>query len=421
MRICIFEDNHWPRFLPLVYFRPVYDLRAGALTLRERIAAEFPRASLSCSCRPALRQLLQEGGANLHVFSPDDPPQWFVNGAACPDPALFKLLKRQPRLETVFVTPGGDIAAAFIGGRKALRLVRSMEEQHRPDTAGAVTTTADQLTVTQYPWDLIHGTSAAIERDFGLLKTRAGSPIAGQVHAGAHLLGKKNIIIGKGTIVQPGVVLDAGQGPIIIGANVVIMPNAVVEGPAFIGDRTVIKIGAKIYHGTSLGAQCKVGGEVEAAIMQSHSNKQHEGFLGHSYLGSWVNIGADTNTSDLKNTYGNVKVSSGKGELIDTGYQFIGLIMGDHSKTGINVMFDTGTIVGVSCNIYGSGIPPKFVPSFSWGGEGEFTEYQLDKSIDTARLVMARRSVMLSKEYERVMRAVHRSTAGERGRKAGRS
>jgi UDP-N-acetylglucosamine diphosphorylase/glucosamine-1-phosphate N-acetyltransferase len=221
------------------------------------------------------------------------------------------------------------------------------------------------------------------------------------------------MILGEGCRVRPGAVLDAEEGPIILGRNVTVMSNAVIEGPAYVGDHSLIKIGAKIYHGTAIGPHCKVGGEVEASVLQSYANKQHEGFLGHSYLGSWVNLGADTNTSDLKNTYGTIRVAI-NGEMIETGHQFVGLTMGDHSKSGINVMFDTGSVVGVSCNIYGAAIPPKALPSFSWSGEGRCEAYDLEKGLETARRVMARRNVAMSEAYERLFRGVHRSTSGER-------
>ena len=195
------------------------------------------------------------------------------------------------------------------------------------------------------------------------------------------------------------------------------MPNAVIEGPASIGDRTVVKVGAKIYHGTSIGRECKVGGEVEASIVQSYTNKQHDGFLGHSYLGSWVNIGADTNTSDLKNTYGSVKVQL-ELERIDTGMQFVGVMMGDHSKTGINVMFDSGTVVGVSCNVYGAGLPPKFVPGFSWGDGKSLSVYDLEKGLETARRVLLRRDITMTDAYERLYRHVFAATRSSR-KKAG--
>jgi len=204
-----------------------------------------------------------------------------------------------------------------------------------------------------------------------------------------------------------------GQVQSAIGNRVTVMPNSYLEGPLYIGDYSLVKASAKIYHGTSIGPHCKVGGEVENSIIHSYSNKQHEGFLGHAYLGSWINIGADTNNSDLKNTYGSVKVVV-NGKTVDTGMQFVGLTMGDHSKTGINMMFDTGTVVGISSNLYGAGLPPKFVPSFSWGSPGSLSVFELEKSLEIARRMMARRDVRMTPAYETMMRHAFAATDDER-------
>ena len=179
------------------------------------------------------------------------------------------------------------------------------------------------------------------------------------------------------------------------------------------GNGSSIKIGAKIYEGTSIGEFCKVGGEVEESIIHSHSNKQHDGFLGHAYLGQWVNLGADTNNSDLKNNYGNVKVHV-NGDLVDSGSMFVGLFMGDHSKAGINTMFNTGTSVGTMCNVFGSGFPPKYIPSFSWGGAEKMVEHDLSKAVETARQVMARRKKKLTAEHEKVFRYLFERTRERR-------
>ena len=226
-------------------------------------------------------------------------------------------------------------------------------------------------------------------------------------------MNRDEIFVGQGAKVKPGAVLDAEGGPIIIEPGATIFPNATIEGPAFIGEKSLIKIGAKIYEGTSIGEVCKVGGEVEETIIHSYSNKQHDGFLGHSYLGMWVNLGADTNNSDLKNNYGNVKVYV-DGGIVDSGSMFVGLTMGDHSKSGINTMFNTGTMVGVSCNVYGGGFPPKFIPSFTWGGAEGLLEYRLDKALETARAVMGRRKIELTASDEELMREIFRETAQER-------
>ncbi|OPX32048.1 hypothetical protein B1H10_08075 [candidate division KSB1 bacterium 4484_188] len=218
------------------------------------------------------------------------------------------------------------------------------------------------------------------------------------------MLGKENVHIAAGARVMPGVVLNAESGPIYIDQGAVVMPNAVLEGPLYLGKKSRIKIGAKIYQDTTIGPVCKVGGEVEGSIIHSYSNKQHDGFLGHSYLAEWVNIGADTNNSDLKNTYGEITVFL-NGSPVKTGKRFVGLIMGDHSKTGINTMLNTGTIVGVNCNVYGAGFPPKFIPSFSMGGSSGFREYNFEKALEVAEIVMSRRQVKFSEKHKNMFRA----------------
>lgn len=196
----------------------------------------------------------------------------------------------------------------------------------------------------------------------------------------------------------------------MIGNNVTVMPNAVIEGPCYIGDHSVIKAGAKIYESTSIGPVCKVGGEVEASIIHGYSNKQHDGFLGHSYIGEWCNLGADTNTSDLKNNYSSVKMNV-NGKEVDTGSLFVGLMMGDHSKSGINTMFNTGTTVGVSSNIFGAGFPPKTIPSFAWVDGQDVQGYRLDKAIEVAKIVMARRKVTMTDSYMALMKYIFEITA----------
>ena len=412
MYICIFEDNHFGKFYPQVYFRPVYDLRSGVLSLREKIESFFPRTKIVLHVRPGLAEYVREEnpGYATNIFPHDDC--WFINGRVLADKNLVTFIRKHASRSTVFVHEQ-EAAAVYVSKEKIVQIAdlvmnHSLDIEmfrgfpHEPFPGKMV----------HFPWELIDRSAEEIEKDFGIatVKNKQGRAI---VRSGAHLINRKNIVLGGGTVIKPGAVLDAEKGPIVVGKNVTVMPNAVIEGPVFIGDGSIIKIGAKIYQGSSIGKQCKVGGEVEMSIIQSFSNKQHDGFLGHSYLGSWVNIGADTNTSDLKNTYGTIKVTVG-GSLIDTGMQFLGLIIGDHSKTGINTMFDAGTVVGVSCNIYGSNTPPKFVPSFVWGGERSFSQYVLEKSVQVANKVMGRRNVMLSSAYEKVMTEIFMLTEKER-------
>ncbi|MBI1805435.1 MAG: GlmU family protein [Ignavibacteria bacterium] len=415
MQFCIFEDTHATKFLPLTYFRPVYELRCGVMSLREKIEMNVPAGKVVFHSRKNLAERYAEKYPRRAINAIPDEETWFINGRILADDTIMRTIKKRTSGERI-LRQGSEIAAAFVKKENVQLFAEQLIEIGINDSAFARDRVEEEYigTLVRYPWELVHHTAAQIEKDFALLKkTARGAAMRGTVYPGAHLLNKKNVLIGKSSAIKSGAVLDAEHGPIVLGQNVTVMPNAVIEGPTFIGDHSIIKAGAKIYPGTSIGTYCKVGGEVENSIIQSYSNKQHEGFLGHSYLGSWVNIGADTNTSDLKNTYGTVKVQVG-GLLIDSGMQFVGLTMGDHSKSGINVMFDTGTVVGVACNIYGAGLSPKFLPSFSWGGDSRFTTYQIDKSLETARRVMARRDVEMTSAYENLFRDVYRLTEVER-------
>lgn len=413
MQLCIFEDQLCKNFLPLVYFRPVYALRCGATKIREKIERLLPNAAVVYHSRPELADYLGERHPDRTMNSLRDEPTWFINGRALADHHLSKLIQTTPRRATVFVN-GKNIVAAYSNTVPAALKENLVSGCVSEDFFKNFESTEAQAALLTYPWELVHRNGEEIRNDFvvytKVMKTKP------KTFPDVHLLNPKAIVIGKGTVIKPGVVLDAENGPIIIGESVTIMPNAVITGPAFIGNGSLVKVGAKIYPNTTIGNVCKVGGELDASIIHSYTNKQHDGFLGHSYLGSWVNIGADTNNSDLKNNYGPVEVIV-NGEPVDTKEQFVGLFMGDHSKTGINVMFNTGTVVGVSCNLYGSGLPPKYLPSFSWGNIGSsFFAYRLEKSIETAQRVMARRNVAWTPAYERLFRKVFDDTVAERAR-----
>ena len=250
-----------------------------------------------------------------------------------------------------------------------------------------------------------------IQIDFGIYTK--GKSSANKKYPGVNFVNKKNIFIGKDVDIKPGVVLDASTGPIFIEKKSTIFPNAVIQGPVYIGESSKIKSCATIYPNVSIGKVCKIGGEVEDTIIHPFSNKQHSGFLGHSYLGSWINLGADTNNSDLQNNYGTIKVQV-NGRHIDSGKQFVGLMMGDHSKTAINTMFNTGTVVGFSSNVFGAGFPPKYIPSFGWGGAESMKEYKLAKAIETTKAVFARRDKNFSTDDEKLFEYIFNLTKEDR-------
>jgi UDP-N-acetylglucosamine diphosphorylase/glucosamine-1-phosphate N-acetyltransferase len=220
-----------------------------------------------------------------------------------------------------------------------------------------------------------------------------------------HMVGEENIVVGEAAVIKPGVVLDASSGPIVIGDNTVVMANASIIGPVYIGRNSLIKPGAKILEGTSIGNVCKIGGEVDSTIFAANSNKQHDGFIGHSYVGEWVNIGAGANNSDLKNNYSPVSMWCA-GTLRPTGRQFLGLIMADHCKVGITTSFNTGTVIGFNCNLYGSEMLDKFIPSFSWGQGRDLTIYDAKKSMLTAQIVMERRDVKWEEAHKEVFEKI---------------
>jgi UDP-N-acetylglucosamine diphosphorylase/glucosamine-1-phosphate N-acetyltransferase len=261
-----------------------------------------------------------------------------------------------------------------------------------------------------FPWQLVEFNSDVIADDFARMPVRGQSDDA-LVYPGAHIINPDQIVLGEKSVLRAGAVLDATEGPIVIADRAVIMPNAVLVGPCFVGSGTIVNPAARLLAGASIGSMCKVGGEISETIIAGYSNKQHDGFLGNSYLGEWVNIGAATNNSDLKNNYSPVRMWCAGAER-DTGRQFLGLLMGDHSKTGINVLFNTGTVVGFNCNVFSSEMPGKFIPSFSWGHGAELIRYELDRALQTAAVVMERRDVRFTPSHRELFHSIF--SMGER-------
>ena len=247
----------------------------------------------------------------------------------------------------------------------------------------------------EYLWDTLDSVAELIVEDIKIKKHFSYYYQPG--YHGVLAVEPNNIYIGQNVKISQTVYLDASEGPIVIGDNVTIMSQASIIGPVYIGENSIIKIGAKIYGKNLIGPWCKVGGELENTIIHGYSNKQHEGFLGHSYICEWVNLGADTNNSDLKNTYSNIKMRLPH-KTVDTGRIFLGLMCGDHTKTAINTQFNTGTIAGISSILFESGFLSTTIPSFCWGGGKNSKKYKLEESLETAKIVMARRNKQLTDE-----------------------
>jgi UDP-N-acetylglucosamine diphosphorylase / glucose-1-phosphate thymidylyltransferase / UDP-N-acetylgalactosamine diphosphorylase / glucosamine-1-phosphate N-acetyltransferase / galactosamine-1-phosphate N-acetyltransferase len=266
------------------------------------------------------------------------------------------------------------------------------------------------VTLMTWPWDLVNANEQQLEADWHD-DSRTG--VHGRVCEGAHLLGHENVFIGDGAVVKPTVVIDAENGPVWIEDDVTVQPHSYIEGPAFIGKGSLIQPSAVVHAGSYLGPVCKVGGEIEGSIIQGFSNKQHDGFLGHSYVCSWVNIAADCVNSDLKNTYGNVRVPI-NGREVETEEMFVGMFVGDHSKAGINVSFPTGAVIGF-CSAVFRARSPKFVPSFAWVDEDRVDRYDETRGLEIARRVMARRKMEMSEaESGLFMSVIRQAMAIER-------
>lgn len=406
--ICIFEDEGYENLLPLVYLRPAYDLLCGILTLREKIVHRFPKAKLILHTRNYLTNFVKEKNPGFPVNEFDAENITFINGRLLVDDSIAAAIKKLKDDSLLFCDK--NVAAAKLSKNNYAKIISTDGKINFEQLIDIDEAHSDAKFI-DYPWNLVNNNGSEIENDFALL-TKTSKKNSKKFKA-VEIINKKNVFIGKRAQIDPYAVLDASNGPIYIGNDARIMSHASIEGPAYIGEGSVVKMHASIYHNTSVGKICKVGGEVENSIIHSYSNKQHEGFLGHSYLGSWVNIGASTNNSDLKNNYGLVEVLLNN-KPVNSGSQFVGLFMGDHSKTSINTMFNTGTVAGVSCNIFGNGFPRKFIPSFSWCGSDSLKEYDLQKALDTAQTVMERRNVEATDTEKELLKTVFELTRNER-------
>ncbi len=412
MQVCIFEDINYEKLEPLIFSRPTYDLVCGINTLREKILRAYPGIKYSLHCRPYLTTLLRFQNPGIEINNVEDDECLFVNGSILAPKNLSDIIPLNNKKDILYMS-GETIVAAHVSGQKLNEVKSHMHELLSEANFSGLPIEKIEIQNIEYVWDLINNNGNELISDYEYLISKKKNRLNGTILEGAHLIEKENIFIEEGAQIKSGAILDASEGPIYIDKNATVFPNAVVEGPVYLGNSAQIKSCARIYENVSIGKISKVGGEVEDSIILPLTNKQHSGFIGHAYLGSWVNLGADTNCSDLKNNYGSVKVYV-NGEVVNSGSQFLGLIIGDHSKTAINTMFNTGTVVGFSCNVFGAGFPNKYIPSFSWGGSDAVTTYDLERSIETAKRVMARREKAMHDVEEKLFRKVFDITKKER-------
>jgi len=389
MNFILFDDNTRNNLLPLTFTRPVADIRIGILTIREKWE-KILNVKISSLTQDYLNKKYP---LELAI----DTDNTWINGSVCPNQKLIEEIKNL-QVNQVLVS-SNIVLAANTGNNKNFDYNSITDFIKFESHAQAIRI--------ENPWDIFSKNGEAIKNDFELI-TKGRISLA--LSSTNQVIGVENIFVEEGAKVECAI-LNASTGPIYIGKDSEIMEGAIIRGPFALCEHSTLKLGAKIYGPTTIGPHSKVGGEVNNSIIFGYSNKAHDGFLGNSVIGEWCNLGADTNNSNLKNNYAEVKLWNYKQELfINTGLTFCGLIMGDHSKCGINTMFNTGTVVGVNANIFGAGFPKNFVPSFSWGGAAGFTGYKLDTAFEVAARVYERRGLVFDEIEQKILTEIFRLT-----------
>lgn len=379
MNIILHDLSSHLTFAPLTLTRPVGNLRTGMFTNDERWKFYVPEAEVSFMTKEYL--------SHKYPAKIKEDNYW-INATIIPTIELVKRVKDLQVNESLYIQ---DTFVAYRGG------------EYKPQKPKAKT--EGKIIVLKNRWDLYQMNELILTRDFQAYTAGKTSQPLSDTNT---LIGDKSrLFIEEGAKVEAAV-LNVNEGPIYIGKNAEIMEGTVVRGPLAMAEHSALKLSAKVYGATSLGPHCKVGGEVNNVVFQAYSNKGHDGFIGNAVIGEWCNLGADTNCSNLKNNYGNVRTydyfSHG---MVDTDVQFMGVVMGDFSKTSINTMLNTATVVGVCANIFTEGFPPKFVPNFSWGGHGAEPIYDLGKAFDSADAMMARRGLKLTDEEKSILTYLH--------------
>lgn len=387
MNMILFDSEVRYSLLPFTHTRPVADIRCGIMTMRERWE-HFAQQATGTLTEAYMQEVFPQNAGNDNLY---------INGSIFATAELFEAIKQlQPQEQLV---QDGTIIAA----RVTDKLVKFSDKLEITAEIKDIAYTGIIKSL-QNTWDIFSLNEEAIISDFALITAGRASQA---IPDGVTVVGKSGLFIEEGATVNAGCIINAESGPVYIGKKAELMEGVMMRGPVAVCDDGVLKMGAKVYKGTTIGPGCKVGGEISNVVFFANSNKGHDGYLGNAVVGEWCNLGADTNCSNLKNNYDKVKIwDEHNFKSIQTGLTFCGLIMGDHSKCGINTMFNTGTVVGVSANIYGGGFPEKFIPSFAWGGSEGMTTYKLERALETANRMMERRGKTLSpqeiKMYEHI-------------------
>lgn len=398
MNYILFDDATRMDLLPLTFVRPVADIRIGILTIREKweMMLGVSTSTLTERYLSAKYPMIKEANNIL------------INASVLPNAEMVKAINALKPNETLIF---GDYIIAMHVTEKDLESFESsmVEETEKGEVQSSVEIECkiSHLKI-NYAWDIFRLNAEVLANDFKMITANRTSQKLSDTN---RILGAENIFVEEGVVMEFATI-NAKAGPVYIGRNAEIMEGAMLRGPISIGEDAVIKMGAKIYGATTIGPGCKIGGEVNNVVFFANSSKAHDGFIGNSVVAEWCNFGADSNNSNLKNTYDDVKLWSYPQEkFIPTGLQFCGLIMGDHSKCGINTMFNTGTVIGAFANIFGHGYQRNFIPSFSWGSSiSGYTTYDIKKALDVATYVFARRNKAMDEKEAEILKTVHQLT-----------
>jgi len=409
-QLCLFEDKNYTQLLPLTFLRPAYDLLLGQNKLSEKIVQKFPDDFLILHCRPHVKGYIKRYYPKAS-FNPvqQSGPCLFINGRVVINEYLETHLKQIDLTHNALFIQKNTVVAAYLNGsallvmKKLLESIPSTEEMIEQLKPLCIAKELQDIVLLAYPEDLITLNPKCIAKDF--FSQQYYGLIKGDVHAFAALYEESNMFIGMGSIVEDFVVIDAKKGPVFIDENVFVESHSRLEGPIYIGKNSQI-LGGKIKN-SSIGPACKISGEVSHSIIQGYSNKAHHGFLGHSWVGDWVNLGANTTVSNLKNTYSPVTLNwdSHRHETQET---FLGSFIGDHTKTAISTLLNTGTMVGFGSVLLDSGLHPKFIPPFSWGKPYEYVRHELEPFLKTAEEMMKRRQLIFSESEKESIRHAYK-------------
>ncbi len=409
--VYLVEDEAVAHFLPLVWTRPIFDLRLGVHTLWEKHRRYWgSRVEFQAWVRPFLARWTAETyGIEVNRWDVATEAVLWVNARWIPTEAQVRALRETRGPASWWA--GSEWLALRLEGEAISRW-----DPHRwspgqvPDSWPRIHWPEARLL--RRLWELI--SIGALELDRELEAFPLGT-VEGRLHGGVALLAPERVYIAPGAVVYPGTVLNAEGGPIVLDEGAEVGELAAIRGPCYIGPHSQVRMGALLYGGTSIGPVCKVGGEIAMSTFQGYANKAHEGHLGHAWIGSWVNLGAGTHNSNLKNDYHPVRIwDAVEGRFVDSGQQFLGLFAADHVKSGIGVTFNTGTVVGVGANVFGAGFPRTYLPSFSWGGAGGLSTYRLDRFLAMAERMMARRNRQLGDAERELLCYVFEATRSER-------